>query len=424
MFQHRLYPHSLFFILLCCCAFCTPALADNNGAQFESMQRSSILFGLTTISRPDLVSASCYGQLQIMQKAILQQQPWAIKMYDAAGSREPGFVLGNGLWLGSRDTCDAVKQPVNLKISKHLPHKMDTKLITDIAPFPVDFRVVHLWHNSTLQMDPILPYYEPRVSIGLCLPTACTLSEIAQLMDIYVEDEIFLANDIFNLRLRVDSVKELKMRPGSLARPSFIILSVSLFLTLLLTVVALSRRMRRNNETAGMVADGDRKKNGAGVAVAKPKSSAQPLTGKGYLDCFDVLNNFELLFPAGEDGVIDGNDVFPGVNGLRWYGAMCVILYHQLWVTFMATSNKSEQFKFTNDLGNFEVFVDLFFTISGFLQTYHFFRNSSTIEKIRKSDLWMCVKLIFMYLAHRLIRLHTRPMNHYFANCVKALVPV
>ncbi|XP_036343319.1 O-acyltransferase like protein-like [Rhagoletis pomonella] len=401
----RIYPLGVLSILLSCCAFCTPALADPNSAQFELMQRSSILFGLTTISRPDMVSASCYGQLQDIQKAILQQQPWAMKMYDATGSREPGFVTGNGLWLGSRDSCNAVKQPVNLKISKHIAHKMNSKLITDIAPFPVDFRVVHLWHNSTWQMDPNFPYFEPRVSIGLCLPTACTLSEIAQLMAIYVEDEIFVANDIFNLRLRVDSVKELKMRPGSLARPSWIIFSVAWSLTLLLTAMALVRRMKRNNETAGVVADGDRKTNSADVAVTKPESSAKPLAGKGYLDCFDVKNNWELLFPVDAAGVVSGNDAFPGVNGLRFYGAMGVILFHQLCVTYLATSNKSEHFKFISNLGNFEVFVDLFFTISGFLQTYHFFRNPITIDIIRKSGLWKNVMLILMYLLHRLIRL-------------------
>lgn len=78
MLQAKLYQAAVFFTLLCC-AFTAAKIVDRNSDQYHLMQRSSILFGLTVISRPDMVSHNCYTQLQEIQKAMLMQQPWAIK---------------------------------------------------------------------------------------------------------------------------------------------------------------------------------------------------------------------------------------------------------------------------------------------------------------------------------------------------------
>ncbi|CAD7000488.1 unnamed protein product [Ceratitis capitata] len=397
MYQRKYLHLTVLFTILCRVCNATAEIADANSDQYQLMQRSSILFGLTVISRPDMVSHNCYAQLQELQKAMLRQQPWAMKMYDASGTKAPGFIMGNGLWLGSHDTCNAVRQPVNLKTSKHIPHKMNPKIITDTAPFPTDFRVIYLWHNSTWQMDPIFPYYEPRINVGLCLPSACTLPEIGQMMAIYVEDDLFVSNDIYNMRLRVESVKDLTLRTGFFARPSSAIFFSAWFVTIVLTFVALARRMKRSSEAVEVAA-----------SDAKSQQEAHAkLAGNGYVDCFDVQNNWALLFPkdADADAATGGNAAFPAVNGLRFYGAMGVILFHLLCITYLGSGNKSQHYKFTGNLGNFDIFVDLFFTMSGFLQTYHFFRNTKTIETIRRSNLVQNSKMVFLYLVHRLIRL-------------------
>nr|XP_036218147.1 uncharacterized protein LOC118680802 [Bactrocera oleae] len=365
------------------------------------MQRSSNL-------RPDSHQSSEYGkpqlhtQLQEVQKAILMQQPWAMKMYDSSGFKEPGFIMGNGLWIGSRDTCNAVKTPVNLKLSTHIPHKMNPKILIDTAPFPTDFRVVNLWHNSTWQMDPVYILYEPRISIGLCLPSACTIAEIGQLMDTYVKDDLFVSNDIYDMRLRVESVKDLKLRAGYFTRPSTMIFIGFCLLTLLLTFLALGQRMTRNSETVEVVANGT--KSTTDDFETKSQTSTK-LTCNGYIECFDVQNNWELLFPTNKSADPSGTDACPAVNGLRVFGAMGVILYHILCGSYLASNNKSVHYKLTSSFGNLDIFVDLFFTLSGFLQTYHFFRDTKTIEIIRKSSVMKNTKAVFMYIMHRLIRL-------------------
>ncbi|XP_067624246.1 O-acyltransferase like protein-like isoform X2 [Eurosta solidaginis] len=278
---------------------------------------------------------------------------------------------------------------------------MNRKIITDIASFATDFRIVNLWHNSTWQVDPHYPFYEPRVNIGLCLPSACTLTEVAQLMAIYVEDDLFLANDVYDLRLRVESVKDLKMRPGFFRRPSTIIFFTTCFLTLLLTFLALGRRMKRISENVDRTESEEKT-----VEQSKKKIEVKShLRASGFIDCFDIQNNWEMLFPATEEDKAGGNAAFPAVNGLRFYGAMGVVLFHLLCFTYLASSNKAEHFKSTSNIGNFDIFVDLFFTISGFLQTYHFFHNIKTIEAIRRSSFTQNTKMVILYVTHRIIRL-------------------
>ncbi|XP_050321013.1 O-acyltransferase like protein-like [Bactrocera neohumeralis] len=398
MLKVKLYQVLVLFTLLCC-VVSTAEIVSPNSDQYQLMQRTSILFGLTVISRPDMVSQNCYTQLQEVQKAMLMQQPWAMKMYDASGVREPGFTMGNGIWVGSRDTCNAVKTPVNLKLSTHVPHKMNPKILTDTAPFPTDYRVVNLWHNSTWQMDPVYIFYEPRISIGLCLPSACSVAEIAQLMAAYVEDDLFVSNDVYDMRMRVEGVKDLKLRAGFYSRPSLLIFIGCWLLTLLLTFMASWQRTKRNSETIEVVANGTKSTNDHLVAKIQTKTKS---TCNGFIECFDVQNNWELLYPTGTSG---GTDAFPAVNGLRFYGAMGVILYHILCGSYLGSSNKSVHYKLTSSFGNLDVFVDLFFTISGFLQIYHFFRDTKTIEIIRSNGVMKNTKAVFMYIMHRVIRL-------------------
>ncbi|XP_011187415.2 O-acyltransferase like protein [Zeugodacus cucurbitae] len=402
MSEVKLYPVVVLFTLLCC-VFSTANIVDTNSDQYQLMQRSSILFGLTVISRPDVVSHSCYTQLQETQKAMLMQQPWAMKMYDGSGFREPGFIMGNGIWLGSRNTCNAVKTPVNLKLSTHIPHKMNPKIMTDTAPFPTDYRVVNLWHNSTWQIDPVYPFYEPRIMIGLCLPSACSIPEIGQLMAIYVEHDLFVSNDIYNMRMRVESVKDLKLRDGFFSRPSTMLFIGFWLMTLLLSLLALARRMKRNSETGQVVANGTKSTTSVHSNTKSQKNTK--FSHNGFVDCFDVQNNWELLFPTDPNAATGGTEAFPAVNGLRFYGAMGVVLFHLLCISYLASNNKSEHYKLTSSIGNFDIFVDLFFTMSGFLQTYHFFRDTKTIETIRQSGLMKNTKVVFMYIMHRLIRL-------------------
>ncbi|XP_069963511.1 nose resistant to fluoxetine protein 6 [Bactrocera oleae] len=401
MIKVKLYQVLVFFTLLYC-AVCTSKKVGANSDQYQIMQRSSILFGLTVISRPDMVSYNCYTQLQEVQKAMLKQQPWAMKMYDSSGFKEPGFIMGNGIWLGCRDTCNAVKTPVNLKVSTHIPHKMNPKILTDTAPFPTDFRVVNLWHNSTWQMDPVYIFYEPRISIGLCLPSACTIADITQLMDTYVKDDLFVSNDIYDMRLRVERVKDLKLRAGFFRRPSSMIFIGFCLLTLLLTFLALGQRMKRNSETVEVVANGT--KSTTDDFETKSQTSTK-FSYNRFIECFDVQNNWELLFPTDPSAALADTNAFPAVNGLRFYGAMVVMLFHLQCCSYVASNNKSVHYNLLTGVRNFDIFVDLFFTMSGFLQTYHFFRNTKAIKTMRKSNVIKNGKTLLMNTMHRLIRL-------------------
>lgn len=77
----------------------------------------------------------------------------SISVLDASGIPESGFVLGNNFWLGSSKGCDSARKPHALVISKRFNRHMHEHLMTSIAPFDIDYRVIYASHSSPWQVQ-------------------------------------------------------------------------------------------------------------------------------------------------------------------------------------------------------------------------------------------------------------------------------
>lgn len=101
---------------------------------------------------------------------------------DASGDYQPGFMLGNNHWLGSRALCEnvAARKALHINYSEGFERSMARDLLSATSPFPVHYAVMHVKHRSPLQFEVKL-MSEMVLHIGLCVPSSCSAKEVAAL---------------------------------------------------------------------------------------------------------------------------------------------------------------------------------------------------------------------------------------------------
>ncbi|XP_036224286.2 O-acyltransferase like protein isoform X2 [Bactrocera oleae] len=373
----------------------------------ETFQRTSPLYGLSAISNEYLIRKQCHEHLQLFRNGVQQKLPWALKMFDASASLEPGFTFGHNFWLGNSEVCHAVAQPVTSQTSPNLPHHMKAELLTSVAPFAADFRVIYLRHNSSWQVDPIVIAFGIRVHVGICLPSSCAEHEIRGLMEIYLGSDRFAANALYDMNLQYDYAKDLKPKAATFRRTSFYFGCLFIATTIGLTIAAgMSRttavvKENYNNKTAV-------ESQGACETIAESNTATenvQPehqlsVVASSFIACYDIQANWQHIFKPAK-----ASHTFAALNGIRFASAGCVAVYHYLMSLFSGTRNKLTLFNYQVHVGNVDVFVDIFFTISGFLQSYNHFRNVKLLQAIRQNNLKQNLVLIGLHIFHRYLRL-------------------
>ncbi|XP_017490231.1 PREDICTED: nose resistant to fluoxetine protein 6-like [Rhagoletis zephyria] len=374
----------------------------------ETFQRTSILYGLSAVSNEQLIEQRCHAHLLLFQHGVINKQAWALKMFDASATLEPGFTFGHNFWLGNREVCSAVGHEVHMQMSAYFPHQMNQVLLTSVAPFETDFRVVYLRHNLSWQVDPHMAGFAPRVHVGLCLPSACAEHDVRRLMQTYLSRGLFAGNELFEMHLQYDYMKDLQWQAAIFMRPSFYICCAFVVVTIGLTAVAVSSR-----KTECMKAV-KKKTTETSAAMDTPSSNSAPSTvdsnsqpviqqqfeEKSFITCFDIAANWQLIFAPPKSA-----HTFAALNGLRFGSTLCVILYHYLVFLCNGTRNKLTLFNYQVQIGNVDIFVDIFFVLSGFLQAYNHFRNAKLLAMIRKNNFVQNLKLIGVHLFHRYLRL-------------------
>lgn len=373
------------------------------GRHRAHLARSSVIYGLTEVANTSNVNAVCHAQLKHVQRGILTKQPWAMKVLDASGSKSSGFVFGQNYWLGSQESCRSVQRPVGVTLSKNYERVMHYGLLTQQAPFDMDYRVVYLRHNSPWQIE-IKVMSDQIIHIGLCLPISCQSNEIKELTSDYMAGG-FADNDIFEMQPEVLYMKDLKLRETFYDRLSFKLVVASVLATCAFMLCAQQLRVAKQLPPEDQE---DR------VGLAPVESELwrglhsllkwHPL--QNFVSCYDVSNNWQKIVAMRESNSRD----IPVLNGLRSVCAILILVFHVFWYMYFTVQNKTTLISYAEQaffqyISSAPLLVDVFFTISGFLQTYNFIRNTKQMDAVRQNGLLANAKLYGKLLFHRYLRL-------------------
>ncbi|XP_033155765.1 nose resistant to fluoxetine protein 6 [Drosophila mauritiana] len=380
-------------------------IREKEGAAIQSphethLTRSSVIFGLTKVANESNVSPSCHAHLKQVQRGILSRQPWAMKVLDASGTKPSGFVFGQNYWLGSRDGCEGVRRPVGITLSRNYERVMHYSILTQSAPFGMDYRVIYMRHRSPWQVE-IKVMSEQVLHIGLCLPSSCSSEEVKQLARYYVAGDSFAEDDMFDIKPEVLYMKDLQLSERFYQRLTFRLVVAAILVTGALMLCAQQVRVAKR-------ADGP----DPGLAPVESELwqaldtllKWQPF--QSFVSCFDVANNWRKISAMRENQPGE----IPIMNGLRSVCAIWILIFHVVWYMYFTVHNKTVLISYAEQVffqyvSTAPLLVDVFFTISGFLQTYNFLRNEQQLDAVRRNGLWGNVKLFGKLLFHRYLRL-------------------
>lgn len=307
--------------------------------------------------------------MQRASKALLNHlSPLSLSraVLDASGTKPSGFVYGQNYWLGSREACNGVRQPVGITLSKNFDRVMHYGLITQQAPFEMDYRVIYLRHNSPWQVE-IKLMSEQIIHIGLCLPSSCSSDEVKQLAGEYVSRGMFAENDIFDIRPEVVYMKDLRLRDIFYQRLSFRLLVLCGLATCALMLCAQQLLVAKTPQPVG--AEAELKESG-GLAPAESElwRALHSLLRWQWLQklvsCYDVPANWAKIFAVRENR----SDEIPIMNGLRSVCAIWIMIFHVVWFMYFTVHNKTVLISYAEQaffqyVSSAPLLVDVFFTI-------------------------------------------------------------
>ncbi|XP_059620324.1 nose resistant to fluoxetine protein 6-like [Phlebotomus argentipes] len=341
---------------------------------------SSLLEGILAVNYSSTAASEwCQGDLQIVEDALRAQDIWAMKLLDASGRIESGFVWGNNFWLGSKSSCARLARPYPVSLSarfsrNNVPH------LTDIAaPIPVIYRVIYVRHSSRLQLD--MKILDLSVlHIGLCLPTNCSNNDTEILVTQLLADVNSAASEILGKNATVLHSKSLQLRDTFYRNP-LVISSI----VLLAIMVSLSAVCSLYNLLMCRGAQDD-------CQINKEDSRSLNIFEK-FITCFSIHHNAVIVFnhELGKSSV-------PVIHGLRALTMFWIITGHIFFYALASTKNFQRVLTYTKEwfmqpFNAAATGVDTFFVISGFLLAYLYFE--SYMKKPKKDGVIAFCKSVF-----------------------------
>lgn len=254
-----------------------------------------------------------------------------------------------------------MQRPDVVTLSREFDRVMHYGLITQQAPFDMDYRVVYLRHKSPWQVEVKL-MSEQIIHIGLCLPTSCRSTEVKELTSDYMAGS-FMENDIFEMQPEMLYVKDLKLRETFYDRPSF-----KLVVGAVLATCAFMLCSQQLSVAKQLPPEGN--EDGPGLAPVESELwralhsllKWQPF--QNFVNCYDVRSNWRKIFATRESSSSD----IPLLNGLRSVCAIWIMIFHVFWFMYFTVNNKVvlmslAELPFSQFLSSAALLVDVFFTI-------------------------------------------------------------
>ncbi|KAL5286192.1 hypothetical protein ACFFRR_007694 [Megaselia abdita] len=324
-------------------------------------RQTSIVFAIASQETP--LENTCQRELKEIKNAVLRKDIWAMKVLDSSAHKNPGFILGNGFWLGSIQGCATTQSPLKISLTKRIKRSMKEDLINDVAPFETEYKVVHLKSNSPWQID-FKVKAEPILHLGLCLPKSCSNEEVFNMTSKSIGNGLIEDFNLLEFQPEVLRVKDLKLSRSFFTR-------TSLVLFLLITLLTLSMYSKANVSSS-----------------------------------FDLKSHIKTLFTIRENKTSS----IPVIDGYKTTLCFSLVVVHVMFYSFYTMNNKGSFLAYFESaafqlLAQAPVFVEGFFVISAFLSCHNFLSNKNGIEEIRKASFFGCIVKYFKMVLQRYFRL-------------------
>lgn len=142
------------------------------------------------------LSKECESSLSAIKAGIEQNEIWAIKVQDASGKSQPGFVWGNKYWLGSETSCSQLNNPKRLKLTVSKTRLTDPNVLSITSKVSVEYRMFYASHTSPIQFDSDMFDFTV-LSVGLCFPQACQQDEVNRMAEVIFQSGVFKNTAIY-----------------------------------------------------------------------------------------------------------------------------------------------------------------------------------------------------------------------------------
>lgn len=268
---------------------------------------------------------------------------------DSSAQRAPGFILGNGLWLGNYKGCLAAQTPPTISLAARIKRDMKDNLVDGVAPFEMDFKVAHIRANSPWQIDTKVKV-EPILHLGLCLPQSCSVEDAFTMVKEAAAGGLLTDVTFLEGRPEVLAVKDLDISLQFFLRPSFL-----LFSALVIGNIAM-------------------------IFVFKNDSPHFIVRG------FDLRFHIRALYTIKKSEV-----TMPVVKGFKTMLSVVIQISHVLYFGFFAIKDKVS-FVAAAEIPDFQIFAEMpvlfeaIFIMDGFLACNSFLKNELLLNQIRTLD--------------------------------------
>ncbi|CAF3851450.1 unnamed protein product, partial [Rotaria sp. Silwood1] len=317
-------------------------------------------------------TTACEKDIEILVKAVLRRDMWALKVIDSWGKPLPSGILKRNLfWVGNYDEC--VQQI-------HLP---DNKSFVQ-QPFDTQYCLIVPDPSATTG-----------ISLGSCWPSSCDRHSIKNFMQSlfkrsnFTEDRLLCSSDAQRHRSNLTR--------GALV--ACIILALLGLLVLTGTVIDILH-FSCADSSANLATNINDDEQGEKQSLLPKKNSVQiAFNTSAFLAQFSAIRTLNRIFSINTN---NNNDSFSFINGIRVLALFWVIFGHLFSFGAFYSSNLLDIIAWSNNLafqlilgGQFS--VDTFFVLSGFLTAIVFVREA---DKQKFS-----FRFVLLYYIHRYIRL-------------------
>ncbi|XP_029676634.1 nose resistant to fluoxetine protein 6-like [Formica exsecta] len=358
--------------------------------------------------RADLLNSTiCEKELKDFRDAVEQRILWSLKMLDSSGGVKSGFLYGNNYWLGINNQCfDTMNtDPLELLDKDLLNNTLYRDPQKEFPPFEVTYFVAYFRHNSTLQYHVNLPN-EDLITLGLCLPASCSISELSFILERIFRDRTFLINDLYSMDFKLIEVKDVRDDHQWLFSGAMLLICIVLAVNISMMIIGTAydilvyqKYLNTNNKTTKAIGENTPEEMEMAVSSHRKNRIGEVLI------CFSVYTNSRAIFNTKID-----SEAMPVIHGLKFLSMVWVIMAHTSLYSMDYLDNKAWSWRVSKGLPiqvltNSHISVDTFFFISGFLVAYLYLKNVTGKGRIEPINYRAKLNEFFVSVIRRYIRL-------------------